>query len=421
MPGHQPLFPPSCKLVPGGLVIDADSDGMRLRPWLISIFVVSTSAQIQLSAYQDDAGDGWLDLLLPRGGMPIRGFRLDRVRACAGDAVSGCAEVAVFGSSGGSAQAAGWLITAGHAFTHGVYSVCLQKPCTVHPPTSAEPPLALLATLSVAFPRLSADTRVCTDGGLLYGEQVGTAFNLSASCVPLGAPRSPWPTEVAAAATTAAAAASSAAAAGPRSPPRGVAFIKTYKTGSSTIGSLLHRYAETHGLDVALNAKARVYTSHARTHARTRTQGARERESERACMHIHGIYSKAVPHDAALERRLQKPGGGREKRARPTDCLYEFHSFKACMCTACAHCVHTACALHVHTACALHVHCVCTLHAHCMLAHCVCTLHAHCMCMCTARASAAPARRAAARGARNRRTASAPPTGPPPPPPSRCN
>jgi hypothetical protein len=244
-----------------------------LRLWLASIVVVSASAHIQLSAYQDDAGDGWLDLLLSRGGMPIRGFRLDRVRACAGNAESGCAEVAVFGSSGGSAQAAGWLITAGHAFTHGVYSVCLQKPCTVHPPTSAEPPLALLATLSVALPRLGPDTRVCTDGGLLYGEQAGTAFNLSASCLPLGVPRSPWPTEAAAAAT-AATAASSAAAAGPRAPPRGVAFIKTYKTGSSTIGSLLHRYAETHGLDVALNAKASVYTphTHARTHAHTHTR-----------------------------------------------------------------------------------------------------------------------------------------------------
>ena len=248
---------------------------MQVRPWFVNIVVVCASAQMQLSAYQDDAGDGWLDLLLPRGGMPIRGFRLDQLRACSGgstdlggksrprsNAVSGCAEVAVFGSSGGSAQAAGWLIMAGHAFTHGVYSVCLQKPCTVYPPTSAEPPLALLATLSVALPRLGPGTRVCTDGGLLYGEQAGVALNLSAGCVTLSTPRSPWPTEATTAATTAAAtaaattaAAFSAAAAGPRAPPQGVAFIKTYKTGSSTIGSVLHRYAETHGLDVALNAK----------------------------------------------------------------------------------------------------------------------------------------------------------------------
>ena len=226
-----------------------------MRLWLPGLVVACTSAQIQLSAYQDDAGDGWLDLLLPRGGIPIRGFRIDRVSACAGDTMRGCAEVAVFGSSGGSAQAAGWLITAGHAFTHGVYSLCLQEACTVHSPTSAEPPLALLATLSVALPRLGPETRVCMDGGLLYGEQPGTAFNLSASCVPLGVPRSPWTTTEGAAATAATAAAA-AAAAGPRAPPRGVAFIKTYKTGSSTIGSLLHRYAETHGLDVAVNAKA---------------------------------------------------------------------------------------------------------------------------------------------------------------------
>lgn len=224
--------------------------------WLLLTAIGAAAAPLELTAYQDTAGDGWIDLLVSRdGGLPMRGFRLDRLRACAGDAVTGCAEVAVFGGSGGLAHAAGWLISAGHAFTHGVYSVCLHEPCVVQPPGAAQPPRALLATLSVALPRLRPDTRVCTDGGVLYGEPRGAAFNLSASCVPLEPPRSPWEPSGGGAGDEAAATA--AAAAGPRTPPRGVAFIKTYKTGSSTIGSVLHRYAETHALDVAVNAKAR--------------------------------------------------------------------------------------------------------------------------------------------------------------------
>ena len=229
---------------------------------------------LRLTAYHDTAGDGWIDLHLhpPTSTLPIRGFRLDNVRACSG---ASCTEVAVFGSSGGAAEAAGWLVSAGHAFTHGVYGLCFTEPadpCALRPPAGGGP--LLLATLSVAIPLLGKPaTRVCTDGGLLYGG--GTAYNVSAHCAsPLGELRSPWST------TT---------ASPPRRPPRGIAFVKTYKTGSSTIGSLLHRYAETHALDVAVNAKA-------------------------------------VPHDGALEGRLEN----RDKRARPTDCLYEFHSFKAC-------------------------------------------------------------------------------------------
>ena len=68
----------------------------------------------------------------------------------------------------------------------------------------------------------------------------------------------------------------------------GVALVKTYKTGSSTLGSLLHRYADTRGLDVAVNAKA-------------------------------------LRHSRALEPRL-KPG----TMPKPTECLYEFHTFKPC-------------------------------------------------------------------------------------------
>ena len=63
---------------------------------------------LDLIAYHDHAGDGWIDLLLPAGGLPIRGFRLDALEACTGS--SDCNEVTVFGSSGGGAQEAGWLI-----------------------------------------------------------------------------------------------------------------------------------------------------------------------------------------------------------------------------------------------------------------------------------------------------------------------
>ena len=244
---------------------------------------------LHLTAYHDTAGDGWIDLHLhpPSLTLPIRGFRLDNVRACSG---ASCTEVAVFGSSSGAAEEAGWLVAAGHAFTHGVYGLCFTEPtdpgqadpCVLQRPAGDGP--LLLATLSVAIPLLGKPaTRVCTDGGLLYG--AGAAYNISARCAPaLGELRSPW-----SAASPSAAAATAAASSPPRRPPRGVAFVKTYKTGSSTIGSLLHRYAETHALDVAVNAKA-------------------------------------VPHDGPLEGRLEK----REKRARPTDCLYEFHSFKSC-------------------------------------------------------------------------------------------
>lgn len=65
-------------------------------------------------------------------------------------------------------------------------------------------------------------------------------------------------------------------------------MVKTYKTGSSTLGALLHRFGDLRGLDVAVNAKA-----------------------------LKGVRS--------LERHLH-PG----TMPKPTECLYEFHTFKPC-------------------------------------------------------------------------------------------
>ena len=63
-------------------------------------------------------------------------------------------------------------------------------------------------------------------------------------------------------------------------------MVKTYKTGSSTLGALLHRFADVRGLDVAVNAKA-------------------------------------LRTDGQLRRRL-RPG----TQPKPNECLFEFHTFK---------------------------------------------------------------------------------------------
>ena len=210
------------------------------------------------AAFVDAAGDGWIELSL--SGAPLVGFHAD-IFACDGRN-SSCAPVAVFGGSGGDAEAAGWFIAAGHAFA-GVHGFCLGRGCGAVTPTTG-----LLTRLSVAFPRSpSSASVVCVMDAVVHASASSTPS--PRACTPLlAAP----PT-----------------AAAPSSAGRGVAFVKTYKTGSSTLGSLLHRHADTHALDVAMNAKA-------------------------------------VPHRLSLEAHLEK----REKRARPTDCLFEFHTLKAC-------------------------------------------------------------------------------------------
>lgn len=65
-------------------------------------------------------------------------------------------------------------------------------------------------------------------------------------------------------------------------------MIKTYKTGSSTLGAILHRYADRHGFDVAVNAKA-------------------------------------LKTERKLRRHLH-PG----TMPKPTECMFEFHTFKPC-------------------------------------------------------------------------------------------
>ena len=72
-----------------------------------------------VSAALDGAGDGWVELLLPRTSAPppFVGFHVGRLAMCVGPGEP-CADVAVFGGAGGAAERAGLLVSAGHAFVH---------------------------------------------------------------------------------------------------------------------------------------------------------------------------------------------------------------------------------------------------------------------------------------------------------------
>ena len=253
---------------------------------------------IALSAVLDGAGDGWVEIRAQAS--PLRGLHL-RLVACsdAAAASDSCLPVAVFGGAGGAAEAAGWFVSAGHALAHGVYGFCLDGPCEVSGGGGEGP---LLTRLSVALPLIGRSTVVCTSAGdrLFAGvgaepvelPQVcaGRASRQPARQPPETAAREPASRRVRACAPPQACSqplvfGGNVSAGGGRS-----AFVKTYKTGSSTLASLLQRRADSRGLDVAVNARA-------------------------------------VPHPLpSLEPHL----AFKEKWARPTDCLYESHTFKEC-------------------------------------------------------------------------------------------
>ena len=267
------------------------SKAAKRAPLVAALLALPASAgprqsSIFLSARQDAAGDGWIDLWLPAG-AEVTGFHIRSLAECdAAEDSASCAEVAVFGGAGGAAEAAGQLVSAGHAFVHGVFGTCLGLGCTPIEASSARPAAAgcagcpagavLLTALSVALPRAAAGTVVCLEGGRLHHPGAQPATELRRVCAP---------PERAATAPPRRAACDGGGGGGA---PRGVAFVKTYKTGSSTLGSLLHRYADSRGLDVAVNAKA-------------------------------------LPGSRALTPRLS-PG----TMPKPTECLFEFHTFKPC-------------------------------------------------------------------------------------------
>jgi hypothetical protein len=139
----------------------------------------------------------------------------------------------------------------------------------------------LLTTLSVALPkqgRIGALGRVCLDEGWVHPADGRAAASVTHGpvCTPLQLTRGLGPPAL------------PNGTIGRRGGTRGVAMVKTYKTGSSTLGALLHRYADARGFDVAVNAKA-----------------------------IRG--------PPALRRHL-----GPGTMPKPTECLFEFHTFKAC-------------------------------------------------------------------------------------------
>lgn len=229
---------------------------------------------LTLSPTQDGAGDGWINIHLNSTAPSFVGFHIERLYACTHEGL--CSDVAVFGGSGGAAEASGLLVSAGHAFVHGVFGSCLSPSCPPIP-TPADGQRVLLTTLSVALPASpQVLVRVCLESSVLHG--LAGPRRLTSVCAPITLTRGVTGPPHAHNGTT-----------NPTAWRRtGVAFIKTYKTGSSTLGSLLHRYADTRALDVAVNAKA--------------LRGAR-----------------------ALEPRLH-PG----TMPKPTECLYEFHTFKPC-------------------------------------------------------------------------------------------
>jgi hypothetical protein len=232
-------------------------------------------AMIGLVASQDAGGDGWVEVYLPSGkATPFVGFHFERLIACGPRGV--CTDVAVFGGSAGAAEDSGLLVTAGHAFVHGVIGSCLSPSCR---PIAHGAESKLLTTLSVALPKPApSTTTVCLENAVLHAG--AATSHVASACAPLTLTGGLGPP----------AATNRSRAAPPKVPWRrtGVALVKTYKTGSSTLGSLLHRYADARGLDVAVNAKA-------------------------------------LKHARNLEPRL-RPG----TMPKPTECLYEFHTFKPC-------------------------------------------------------------------------------------------
>ena len=226
---------------------------------------------LRLTASQDAAGDGWISLHLHHT-HPFIGFHIERLVAC-GARKRSCTEIAVFGGAGGAAEESGLLVTAGHAFVHGVFGVCLSPSCTPIKPLAASSQSILLTTLSAALPKPARPaTSVCLENAVLHAG--ANSMRIASACASLTLIPGAGPPL-----------ANHSGGAWRRT---GVALVKTYKTGSSTLGSLLHRYADTRGLDVAVNAKA-------------------------------------LRHSRALEPRL-KPG----TMPKPTECLYEFHTFKPC-------------------------------------------------------------------------------------------
>lgn len=128
-------------------------------------------SQLRIVASQDGAGDGWIAVhLAPEAALvPFVGFSIERLVAC-GPHRSACADVAVFGGAGGLAEGSGLLVSAGHAFVHGVFGTCLAPSCS---PIRPLPSATLLTTLSVALPATVHNIEtVCLENAML---QAGAA------------------------------------------------------------------------------------------------------------------------------------------------------------------------------------------------------------------------------------------------------
>ena len=210
---------------------------------------VTMKSPVVLSASQDAAGDGWIELWLSHhyAVEPFTGFHLKALTAC----VDGqpCADVSVFGGAGGEAEASGMLVSAGYAFVNGVVGACLAPLCApIHPPSASAPPKRI-TSLSVAFPIApgpSTRVRACIEGGLLHGGQGYELAHGICSEVALGRGSGPLNTTMIA-----------AAGGMPKSclAPR-CRTCEGVQDRELHPGLAAHRYADARALDVAVNAKA---------------------------------------------------------------------------------------------------------------------------------------------------------------------
>jgi len=205
---------------------------------------------LSLHAALDGAGDGWIDVS-SHALEPLVGMRLNLVACETADAAaarslagSSCATVAVFGGAEGAAERAGWFLAAGHAMSHGVFGFCLAGPCRVVAPVASSAAPLLLTRLSVVIPLVGNSTVVCTSPG----DVLFTAMGAADASGEAGAPRQVAVPPTCSRPLSLGSSPGDAAGVGLR---RGVAFVKTYKTGSSTIASLLQRRADIRSLDVS--------------------------------------------------------------------------------------------------------------------------------------------------------------------------
>ena len=170
---------------------------MNFGTLTVAAVAVAASTPLTLVPRLDAAGGGWVELWVAAPSA-LAGFHVTSLAVCdVGQPPDGgtCAEVAVFGGTGGAAEAAGLLISAEHAFVHGVFGSAGSGSGDQAGGNSGE---ELLTTLSVAFPRTAAGTEVCIQGGI-HPDYTGETYEAICRAIREAAPvksrvHRSWPT-----------------------------------------------------------------------------------------------------------------------------------------------------------------------------------------------------------------------------------